>query len=322
VNPPDAKGERELRRTIEDELRESPSFKSWLASAPSPAVISKGIVSRILAETSLDLSKLMVALLPQAEMFADPQVSKYPAACTIRGASGAIYLGANGELAGLPLNLTIHAEQTAAINAWEHGESRIMDLAVTAAPCGQCRQFLFEIEHAGAINVIVRDEAPSTLGDLLPAAFGPRDLNKDARWMVDEEHALRLPTHVATDRLVEAALKAAKTSYAPYTDAFAGVSLETATGNVYSGRYVENAAFNPSVLAITAALAMMRLAGEAIASIKRAVLVDIPTKVSQQEITRIVLNRVSTAAVVVVIAEPIEPASTAGSAATSADRRL
>ena len=44
------------------------------------------------------------------------------------------------------------------------------------APCGRCRQLLYE--HGGAAIAVDAGEGgePTTLGDLLPEAFGPGDL--------------------------------------------------------------------------------------------------------------------------------------------------
>ena len=62
-----------------------------------------------------------------------------------RGASGRVYLGCNIELPNLPLNACIHAEQCLVTNLLLHGESSAETLAVSAAPCGHCRQFLAEL---------------------------------------------------------------------------------------------------------------------------------------------------------------------------------
>ena len=57
------------------------------------------------------------------------------------GASGALYVGVNLEFARLPLYNSVHAEQFLLVNALHHGERAIQRLAVSAAPCGHCRQF-------------------------------------------------------------------------------------------------------------------------------------------------------------------------------------
>lgn len=42
-------------------------------------------------------------------------------------------------------------------------------------PCGRCRQLLFEF--GGAELLVDTDRGPVPLGELLPAAFGPDDLD-------------------------------------------------------------------------------------------------------------------------------------------------
>lgn len=62
------------------------------------------------------------------------------------------------------------------------GGGRLLAVAIVAgdgaplAPCGRCRQLLNE--HGGAALAVDQGEGrePTTLGDLLPAAFGPDDV--------------------------------------------------------------------------------------------------------------------------------------------------
>jgi cytidine deaminase len=78
--------------------------------------------------------------------------------------------------------LTLCAECSLVSDLVRQGGGRLAALAVVAgdgeplAPCGRCRQVLFE--HAGASLLIDQGEgaATLTLGDLLPYAFGPADL--------------------------------------------------------------------------------------------------------------------------------------------------
>ena len=64
------------------------------------------------------------------------------------GTSGALYVGVNLEFARLPLYNSVHAEQFLLVNALHHGERAITRLAVSAAPCGHCRQFYSELACA------------------------------------------------------------------------------------------------------------------------------------------------------------------------------
>ena len=58
-----------------------------------------------------------------------------------------------------------------------------------------------------------------------------------------------------THRLIEAkALEAAFCSYAPYSKSKSGVAIQTKEGVIYTGSYLENAAFNPSTSPLQVAL--------------------------------------------------------------------
>ncbi len=93
--------------------------------------------------------------------------------------AGAIVVGSNVENASY--GLTLCAECSLVSDLIRHGGGRLVALSVVAgdgepiAPCGRCRQVLFE--HGGAALVIDQgDGEPLTLADLLPRAFGPDDL--------------------------------------------------------------------------------------------------------------------------------------------------
>ena len=65
--------------------------------------------------------------------------------CVGLGASGRLYVGVHLEFPCLPLHNSVHAEQFLVVNALQHGERELVKLAVSAAPCGHCRQFLSEL---------------------------------------------------------------------------------------------------------------------------------------------------------------------------------
>jgi cytidine deaminase len=110
--------------------------------------------------------------------------------------SGALYLGANIEIPGNGLNQAVHAEQSALANAFAHAERGIVAIAVIAAPCGHCRQFLNEITGGSQIRVIVKGGATQTLEELLPASFGPKDLGITAGLFSGPVASIRLlPEH-------------------------------------------------------------------------------------------------------------------------------
>jgi cytidine deaminase len=81
---------------------------------------------------------------------------------------------------------TICAERTAVAAAVAAGRTRFTAIAVAGpagvalTPCGICRQVLSEFSPDGSLRVVMRDAAgapvATTIGALLPSAFGPRDL--------------------------------------------------------------------------------------------------------------------------------------------------
>jgi cytidine deaminase len=91
------------------------------------------------------------------------------------------------------------------------------------------------------------------LTDLIPDAFGPGDLGVTAALMSPQSHGMMLSSG-AGDPVVQAALKAAKASYAPYTFDYAGVALKTIDGGIFTGSVAEDAAFNPSMSPLEAAV--------------------------------------------------------------------
>lgn len=230
-------------------------------------------------------------LLAKAAQLARPPVSNFRVGAVARGTTtGTLYLGTNVEFAGEALSFTVHAEQSAVTNAWIHGEEGVDLIAVTAAPCGYCRQFLNELSTAATLQISIADDRTQTLAELLPSSFGPRDLGIDAALMAPANHGLRIDE---TDELAQAALRAANMSYAPYSRAFAGAALRTRDGQVFIGPYAENAAFNPSMSPLEVALSALNLAGGDFDTIDEAVLVQ--AAAMHESATRTVLAAVSRA---------------------------
>ncbi len=100
-------------------------------------------------------------------------------ACAITS-DGRLVEGANVENASY--GLTLCAECSLVSDLVRQGGGRLIAVSIVAgdgqplAPCGRCRQVLFE--HGGnELLVDAGDDAPpTTLGELLPGAFGPDDL--------------------------------------------------------------------------------------------------------------------------------------------------
>lgn len=254
-------------------------------------VITAADALSIAGQTGWDMNQVMLGLLDVARLYARPPISKFRVGAVAQGLSGNLYYGANLEFVGEALSLTVHAEQSATANAWTHGETGLQSLAISAAPCGHCRQFLYELTTASTLRIFLPDRPPTMLTNLLPDAFEPRDLGAQGGLMREENHQLLLPSD---DAVTLAALSAANMSYAPYSKGYAGVALLTTDGQIYSGPYAENVAFNPSISPMEAALARLNICGRTYDDIRRAVLVEAEgSPCSQVYVTRNVLNVVS-----------------------------
>ena len=91
-----------------------------------------------------------------------------------------LVVGSNVENASY--GLTLCAECSLVSDLARQGGGRLVAVSIVAgdgepiAPCGRCRQVLFE--HGGAELLIDAGAGaePTTLGSLLPHAFGPDDL--------------------------------------------------------------------------------------------------------------------------------------------------
>jgi len=111
--------------------------------------------------------------------------SEFPVGAAVLTADGSIHTGCNVENASY--GLTICAERVAATAAVSSGHREFIAVAVSApkvlrtTPCGACRQFLNEFRPGSSDMVIILDDRdsgdPVCLDDLLPQAFGPRNLD-------------------------------------------------------------------------------------------------------------------------------------------------
>ncbi len=240
--------------------------------------------------SGLTLEQLMLDLIPSAQKFAIPPISNYFVGAVAHGSSGALYGGANYEFPGQALSFCVHGEQAATVNAMAHGERGIDLLAVSAAPCGYCRQFLNELTTATTLMVILPNMRATPLTQLLPSAFGPGDLGVTAALMTPQSHGMTLST--PSDDVADAALQAANASYAPYSGSVAGVALKTEGGGLFAGSVAENAAFNPSMSPLEAAVVNLVIGGRRkYAEIVDAVLVEAAgANVSQADATRAILR--------------------------------
>ncbi|MES2121839.1 MAG: cytidine deaminase [Chlamydiota bacterium] len=261
-------------------------------SLPSPFVLSADVVKQITEISGIEVDALLQLLVPVAAVHAIPPISNYLVGAAALGESGAIYLGVNLEFLGIPLNECVHGEQFAFINARKHGERSIVAIALSAAPCGHCRQFMNEMGSSADLQIFTPHADPITLSALLPASFGPQDLGLSGNLLAIPEHdGLFL---YPESSLAARAFEAARASYAPYSDSPSGVALRTREGNVYSGSYLENAAFNPSVSPLQSALVSLVAELSRYDAIAEAILVERQgAKVSQEAMTREILKNIA-----------------------------
>jgi len=128
-----------------------------------------------------DNRRTLIARAMAARARAYAPYSKYHVGAALRAASGKVYDGANVENAVYPAGIC--AERTALVKAVSEGERKFEAIAIATSnggsPCGVCRQMLSEF-GLDLIVLVVDDKGAlvheTTLRDLLPRAFGPKDL--------------------------------------------------------------------------------------------------------------------------------------------------
>jgi cytidine deaminase len=261
-------------------ITEPPIFRGIITAAEVQALMSK---------VGIDLPRLMLELSSVASQYAVVPISGRHVGAIACGLSGNLYFGASMEFSGQPLSFCTHAEEAATINAWVNGEQGVSLLAVDSAPCGDCRQFLYETANAAQLSIVLPEETVP-LTRLLPLAFGPSDLGIAGGFLSHQQHGLSL-MKPSSDPAVLGALAAANMSYAPYTSAFAGVGILMTDGTVCGAAYAESAACNSSISPIEAALSMLNLWGYSYGLISQVALVQVQgTKVAQNTLTERVLE--------------------------------
>ncbi len=125
----------------------------------------------------------MIQAARQAMERAYAPYSNFPVGAVVRSASGKLYAGCNVENSAYPQGWCAEASAIAAMVA--AGERRIVEVAVMGqgealvTPCGGCRQKLREFADAATPVHVCGPEGlrrSFTLGELLPEAFGPDNL--------------------------------------------------------------------------------------------------------------------------------------------------
>jgi len=203
-------------------------------------------------------SKKVAQLLPLAAAFSVHPISGFSVGAIAVGASGSLYFGANLEFQGMPLHATLHAEQSAVLNAWMHNEPEVLALYVSETPCGHCRQFLRELSNIDTLSIHVGAQVYS-INELLPHAFG--EARKIGHGLLDSPGVALESVRPEPNTSRQRAINAAQRSYVPYSHSPEGFVIECLDGHFFSGRAAECAAFNPSVPGVLVALNQRNLSG-------------------------------------------------------------
>ncbi|GMI92698.1 cytidine deaminase 1 [Hibiscus trionum] len=284
-------------------------------------VIDSAEAEQMAKQSGQTVLQLLPSLVKSAQTLARPPISKYHVGAVGMGSSGRIFLGVNLEFPGLPLNQTVHAEQFLITNLSLNAEPRLKYLAVSAAPCGHCRQFLQELRGAPDVKILIpssedekenkmnnncndKDQEFTPLSHFLSHRFGPDDLlEKDVPLLLESHrNGLSFRSNLCNgkinggDDLKHAALEAANMSHAPYSGCPSGVALLDVEGKIYKGSYMESAAYNPSLPPAQAALVayVASCGGGGYERIVAAVLVEKEDAVIKQEHTsRLLLQCIS-----------------------------
>ena len=143
-------------------------------------VLNVECCERICRSLTITIEELMMMLLPIASSFSNAPISSYQVGAVVKGLpkdqSGManLYVGANLEFAQNALCYSVHAEQAAISNAFLNNEASITALAISAAPCGHCRQFLYETTANQDLEILLPKGSNIerlSLNQLLPLAF-------------------------------------------------------------------------------------------------------------------------------------------------------
>lgn len=238
------------------------------------------------------------SLLPLANAFSVHPVSGFSVGAVAVGQSGALYLGANLEYQGMALHATLHAEQSAVLNAWMHEESELEAIYVSETPCGHCRQFLRELSNIDTLQIHVGDHV-HTIDDLLPHAFGER--RAKGHGLLDSRPASLESVRPEPDTSQQRAINAARRSYTPYSRSSEGFVIECLDGHFYAGRAAESIAFNPSVTGVLSALNQRNLSGSREIIITKATQAKLATAINNPlPFARLLINSISNAGIQVV----------------------
>ncbi len=190
-------------------------------------------------------------LLKLAACFSVAPISGFYVGAIAVGQSGKLYLGANMEFLGVPLSASLHAEQSAILNAWMHEEREVVVLHISETPCGHCRQFMRELSNPSTLKIHCKGQT-FQIEDLLPVAFGEN--RKEGHGLLDSTGTNLEPDKTKPETQAQLAINAAQRSYTPYSHSPEGFVAQCLDGHSFTGRTAESIAFNPSVPGVVVAL--------------------------------------------------------------------
>jgi cytidine deaminase len=160
-------------------------------------------VSRTIGwEDLLPHDKALIDTAFEASFKAYAPYSGVAVGAAVRAKSGKVHLGANMENASI--GVTIRAEVSALTAANSAGDFEVETIAIVGhkftppadssqvfSPCGRCRQLIQEAGQIALTDVRVlfcngdRDQiVESLISELLPYAFGPKNLGLDEKWHI------------------------------------------------------------------------------------------------------------------------------------------
>lgn len=250
-------------------------------------------VSELLKASSLSHAQLGLLLLPLATTFAEVPVSNFNVGAIAFDGDGNAYFGANFEFANTHIGQTIHAEQSAIAHAWMRGAKDLALLVINYAPCGHCHQFINEVTLTEDFYIQLPNADAKPLGYYLPDSFGGSDLGIEDKILGQTSAPENSQTNPLTiEDCINLAKAAHDTCHAPYSGNKSGVALQYDDDEVVTGRYAENAAFNPTLPALQVALNYRRMQGKNWQKIRRAVMVETPTSLQQKQNTTDLLAKI------------------------------
>jgi len=216
-------------------------------------------------EYGIGTDQLLRRLVTEVQSQARVPVSGFRVGAAGLNSDGEIFLGVNMEFVGASFAQTVHAEQFLVSLSRARSAAPLVRLAVSAPPCGHCRQFVAEFDTDGALILLIGEEPGQRMGQLLPRAFGPADLHVT-------EPFYSTPLEIEEADLEEAARRAAFHSYVPYSKTRAGTAIRSASGEIFAGAALENAAYNPGLPPLQSALVAAQAGGCAPEDIREVVL--------------------------------------------------